>query len=138
MTPYYRQYGKAARLDQFVQSGASIGSVSMNHESERELPAPTMPLWRWGPAGVRSSFGTYRGLIRLVLAWLEYLTGRYRQFKQIRWERVARVVFVCHGDICRSPYAERRAVSVGLPAPSFGLSADSCAPSHPSPCSIAA
>ncbi len=73
MTPYYRQYGKAARLDQFVQSGASIGSVSMNHESERELPAPTMPLWRWGPAGVRSSFGTYRGLIRLVLAWLDPL-----------------------------------------------------------------
>jgi protein-tyrosine phosphatase len=110
----------------------------MNHEAERELPAPTMPLWRWDPVGVRSSFGTYRGLIRLVLAWLEYLTGRHRQFKQIRWERVARVVFVCHGNICRSPYAEGRAVSLGLPAASFGLSADSGAPADPSACRIAA
>src|SRR5260370_6856268 len=94
MTPYYRQYGKAARLDQFVQSGASIGSVSMNHETERELPAPTMPLWRWDPAGVRSSFGTYRGLIRLVLAWLQYLTVRYPPFNRIPLEPLARVVFL--------------------------------------------
>ena len=77
------------------------------------------------PVGVRSSFGTYRGLKRLALAWLENLTGRYRQFKRIRWERVARVVFVCHGNVCRSPYAEGRAVNFGLPAASFGFSADS-------------
>jgi protein-tyrosine phosphatase len=72
-----------------------------------------------------------------VLAWLENLTGRYREFKQIRWERVARVVFVCHGNICRSPYAEGRAVSFGLSAASFGLSADSGAPADPSACRIA-
>jgi hypothetical protein len=85
----------------------------------------------WGPVGVRSTFGAYRGLIRLALAWLENLTGRYREFKQIRWERVVRVVFVCHGNICRSSYAEGRAVSFGLSAASFGLSADSGAPADP-------
>jgi protein-tyrosine phosphatase len=110
----------------------------MNHDTERELPPRRMPLWGWDPAGVRSSFGTYRGLIRLALAWLENLTGRYRQFKQIRWGRVVRIVFVCHGNICRSPYAEGRAVSFGLPAASFGLSADSGAPADPSACRLAA
>lgn len=110
----------------------------MNHETERELPPCRMPLWGWDPAGVRSSFDPYGGLIRLALAWLENLTGRYRQFKQIRWERVARVVFVCHGNICRSPYAKGRAVSFGLPAASFGLSAGSGAPADPSACRIAA
>lgn len=103
-----------------------------------ELPPRTMPLWGWDPAGVRSTFGTYRGLIRLTLAWLENLTGRYRQLKQIRWERVARVVFVCHGNICRSPYAEGRAASFGLPTASFGLSADSGVSADPSACRIAA
>ena len=87
---------------------------------------------------MRSSFGTYRGLIRLALAWLENLSGRYRQFKQIRWGRVTRVVFVCHGNICRSPYAEARAVSFGLSAASFGLSAGSGEPADPTACRIAA
>lgn len=110
----------------------------MNHETERELPPRSMPLWGWDPARVRSSFGTYRGLIRLALAWLENLSGRYRQFKQIRWGRVTRVVFVCHGNICRSPYAEARAVSFGLSAASFGLSAGSGEPADPTACRIAA
>ena len=143
MTPYCRQYGKAILegrqgWDQFVHGGASSRRVSMIHDTERELPPRRMPLWGWDPAGVRSSFGTYRGLIRLALAWLENLTGRYRRFKQIRWGRVARIVFVCHGNICRSPYAEGRAVSLGLPAASFGLSAGSGAPADPSACRIAA
>ena len=114
----------------------------MNHETERELPPRSMPLWGWDPARVRSSFGTYRGLIRLASAGVarkpENLSGRYRQFKQIRWGRVTRVVFVCHGNICRSPYAEARAVSFGLSAASFGLSAGSGEPADPTACRIAA
>lgn len=123
---------------QFVQGGGRSGSESMDHEIRRELPPRPMPIWGWDPAGVRSRFGTYRGLIRLMLAWLENLTGRYRRFKQIRWGRVTRVVFVCHGNICRSPYAERRAASYSLPAASFGLSVDSGAPADPTACRIAA
>jgi protein-tyrosine phosphatase len=121
--------------DQF-EGGAISRRVSMNHETE--VSSRSIPLRGWDPAGVRSSFGTYRGLVRLILAWAENLAGRYCQFKQIRWERVARVVFVCHGNICRSPYAEGRAVSFGLPAASFGLSADSGAPADPSACRVAA
>ncbi|MBV9200888.1 MAG: phosphotyrosine protein phosphatase [Alphaproteobacteria bacterium] len=87
---------------------------------------------------MRPRFGTYRGLIRLLLAWVENLTGRYRQLKQIRWEQVERLVFVCHGNICRSPYAERCAARHGLAAASFGLSADRGAPADPDACRIAA
>lgn len=118
--------------------GPSSGREPMDDETGRELPPRPMPLRGWDPVGVRSRFGTYRGLIRLLLAWIENLTGRYRQFKQIRWELVERVVFVCHGNICRSPYAERRAASHGLPTVSFGLSADCGAPADPSACRIAA
>jgi hypothetical protein len=32
-------------------------------EPERELPASTMPLLGWDPAGVRSSFGIHRGFL---------------------------------------------------------------------------
>jgi hypothetical protein len=122
----------------FIQGGASSRRVSMSHETERELPPRRMPLWGWDPTGVRSSFDPYGGLIRLALAWLENLNWRYRQFKQIRRERVARVVFVCHGNIRCSPHAEGRAASFSLPAASFGLSAASGAPADPSACVPAA
>ena len=96
-----------------------------------------MPLGGWDPAGVRPRFGSYRGLVRLLLAQIENASGGYRRFKQIRWESVKRVVFVCHGNICRSPYAERRAETYGLAAASFGLSAGTGGPADPSACRIA-
>jgi protein-tyrosine phosphatase len=98
---------------------------------QQELLPRVMPLGGWDPARVRSRFGTYRGLVRLTLAWIENVAGNYHRFKQIRWDGVKRVVFVCHGNICRSPYAERRAAIHGLPAASFGLSAERGAPADP-------
>jgi protein-tyrosine phosphatase len=35
-----------------------------------------------------------------------------------------RLVFVCHGNICRSPYSEARARQLGISSASFGLNAD--------------
>jgi low molecular weight protein-tyrosine phosphatase len=90
------------------------------------------------PAGVYARFGSYRGLARLLLSCFEDSIGGYRRLKKIRWDRVQRVVFVCHGNICRSPYAERRAATYGLPAASFGLSADTGVPPDPSALSVAA
>jgi protein-tyrosine phosphatase len=110
----------------------------MNHETGQKGGRLPTPLWERDPIGVRSRFGSYRGLIRLLLAWLENLGGRYRSLKQIHWEHVARVVFVCHGNICRSPYAEQLAARYGLSAASFGLSAASGAPADPAACRIAA
>jgi low molecular weight protein-tyrosine phosphatase len=100
--------------------------------------APAVSVGGWDPAGVRPRFGTYRGLARLMLAQMENGVGGYRRFKQIRWDRVKRVVFVCHGNICRSPYAERRAAAYGLPTASFGLCAATGAPADPSALALAA
>jgi protein-tyrosine phosphatase len=76
--------------------------------------------------------------VRLLLAHLENATGGYRRLKKIHWKSVERVVFVCHGNICRSPYAERRAAMYGLSAASFGLSAEPGMPADPSACRVAA
>jgi low molecular weight protein-tyrosine phosphatase len=104
----------------------------------RFFGVPPMPIGGWDPAGVRLRFGSYRGFARLLLARIENGIGGYRRFKQIRWDRVKRVVFVCHGNICRSPYAERRAATYGLTTASFGLAAGTGGPADPSALRIAA
>jgi len=106
--------------------------------SRQEIASLSMPLGGWDLIGVRARFGSYRGLARLMLAQLESVAGRLRSYKQIRWERVKRVVFVCYGNICRSPYAEKRAVIYGLTVASFGLSADVGIPADPTACRVAA
>lgn len=73
-------------------------------------------------AAIRRRYGTERGLVRLWLAQLEALCGRLRPFTDIDFSRVRRFVFVCQGNICRSPFAEYAARRAGLPCASFGLS----------------
>ena len=119
--------------DNAVQSDG--GSADSPRQETAPLP---MPLGGWDPIGVRPRFGSYRGLARLMLAHLESVAGRFSGYQQIRWEKVKRVVFVCHGNICRSPYAERRAETYGLTVASFGLSADAGMPADPTACRIAA
>ena len=74
------------------------------------------------PFGVRSRYGTWRGLVRLGLAHFDHATGRTRELARVNWGQVDRLVFVCRGNICRSAYAEWRARALGLPAASFGIS----------------
>ncbi len=69
-----------------------------------------------------SRFGTHRGLVRSLLAEVEYHSHRLTSFVSIRWEDVARVVFVCQGNICRSAYAHELARMKGLSSMSCGLS----------------
>lgn len=52
---------------------------------------------------------------------LQRLLGRLGQFSLVDFSRVERLVFVCKGNICRSPYAEARARQLGLNALSCGL-----------------
>ncbi|MBW4052632.1 MAG: phosphotyrosine protein phosphatase [Proteobacteria bacterium] len=44
---------------------------------------------------------------------------------------MSRLVFVCRGNICRSPYGGLRASSLGVRAVSFGLDAAEGAPANP-------
>ena len=52
---------------------------------------------------------------------IKYRLGLYSQYNDIDWSKVSRIVFVCKGNICRSPYAERRAKQLGINATSIGL-----------------
>lgn len=47
------------------------------------------------------------------------------------WARVERLVFVCSGNICRSPFAEHIALAKNLDAVSCGTTARSGAPGDP-------
>ncbi|MCC5858730.1 MAG: hypothetical protein JJT90_11285 [Ectothiorhodospiraceae bacterium] len=70
-------------------------------------------------------------LARAALARIWLYLGGYRACRQVAWHRVQRLVFVCKGNICRSPYAEFRARALGLNAVSFGLDARDGRPPHP-------
>jgi len=83
------------------------------------------PLPRLYQQLIRKRYGTYRGLIRLQLALLEVYTGRVREFISTDLQKVDRLVFVCSGNVCRSPYAELIAREENLPCASFGLSTGS-------------
>lgn len=72
-------------------------------------------------APVNKRFGTWRGLVRTVLAQCQLAIGSLDEFQLRQPEQVRRVVFVCRGNICRSSFAERLAIGYGLPAASFGL-----------------
>lgn len=67
------------------------------------------------------TFGTWRGAIRLGLSWAELAAGQSAQ-RAPDPMLVRRLVFVCHGNICRSAYAQALARRAGLAEAGFGLS----------------
>jgi protein-tyrosine phosphatase len=66
-------------------------------------------------------YGRKQGFIRHVFHLFLGCIGCYRKFWRVDWTRVERLIFVCKGNICRSPYAEAKARATGLTAISFGL-----------------
>jgi len=68
-----------------------------------------------------AEYGRRRGWLA-NLTWSAALRiGALRQPRHVDWTCVQRFVFVCRGNICRSPYAARRARAAGLRAFSCGL-----------------
>src|SRR5690606_7100921 len=60
--------------------------------------------------------------------WRSLVALRLYPLQRIDWARVERVVFVCAGNICRSPLADARARMLGRNARSAGTR---CDPGHP-------
>lgn len=81
---------------------------------------------------IADRFGTHRGLVRLLLANLRRLAGGYRDLGTVNWGRVERIVFVCQGNICRSPFAHHRCASLPMTIPlaSIGLATTTGAPAN--------
>jgi protein-tyrosine phosphatase len=59
--------------------------------------------------------------LRFLLQRRLWRLGRYREFGDVRWDEVRRLVFVCSGNICRSSYAEYWARRHDVPAVSIGV-----------------
>ncbi len=78
---------------------------------------------------VSRNFGTMRGLVRLGLSYGQSLPFLSRANAPAPCA-VKRLVFVCHGNICRSAFAEGVARDLGLATASFGLSTSSGKPAH--------
>jgi len=79
---------------------------------------------------IRRPYGTHRGLIRLLFDQAKWRAGRYRACENIDWTRIERLVFVCQGNICRSPYAHVLAEQDGLPVASFGYATTTGLPAN--------
>jgi low molecular weight protein-tyrosine phosphatase len=84
-----------------------------------------------------SSFGTFRGLVRLVLGELEFLIGRLQPFLNLEPSAVHRLVFVCLGNINRSAFGEAVACHLGARAISVGLSTTTGSPAFEKAIAIA-
>lgn len=78
---------------------------------------------------VTRNFGTSRGLLRLGLSYVEAVPLWSAAVKPATGD-VQRLVFVCHGNICRSAFAAGVARDLGLNAVSFGLSTSTGKPAH--------
>src|SRR5262245_48475458 len=79
---------------------------------------------------IEKNYGCRSGLLRHWSSLWQRRLGFFRAYQRIDWQRVDRLVFVCRGNVCRSPYAEFRARAAGLCAASFGLYADAQKPAH--------
>ena len=84
-----------------------------------------------------TQFGTWRGALRLALAHVEVATGQADMVTPDP-ATVRRLVFVCHGNICRSAYADVLARRAGMNVASFGLSTSSGKGAWPAVSEIAA
>lgn len=76
-------------------------------------------------------YGGKRGFFEHNRARLLCALGAYGAARDMDWSVVSRLVFVCRGNICRSPYAGLRASLLGIRAVSFGLEAADGAPANP-------
>ena len=68
-------------------------------------------------------YGGRRAYVAHLRARASYVLGSYRSAQAINWGAVERLVFICHGNICRSPYASARAREFGARAISLGIEA---------------
>ena len=72
---------------------------------------------------ISKNFGTKKGYLKYLYYQLIFRLGKYSSFKNIDFNKVDRIIFVCKGNICRSAFADQMARSLGLNAISCGINA---------------
>ncbi len=89
------------------------------------------PLWQRWSEGIARQHGRKWSMVAHYCYLLAHHAGFDRNFRRIDWSRIDRLVFVCMGNICRSPYAEALALAGGASAVSAGLGTRAGVPAHP-------
>lgn len=76
----------------------------------------------WAPLGaISATYGSKRGFLYHVAGQIWISLGGYQQEREVKWNELKRLIFLCRGNICRSPFAEGVARRHGLETLSFGL-----------------
>ena len=70
---------------------------------------------------IKNNFGSKRGLLRAFVAEAARSVGCYKRFSSINFNKVNRIIFICNGNICRSPLGEAVARTHGIDSASYGL-----------------
>lgn len=71
---------------------------------------------------IKNHYGSKKGLLRFVVYEVLRIFGFYRSLTKVDFAKVERLVFICQGNICRSPLAEAVARKQPMEAISYGLS----------------
>jgi protein-tyrosine phosphatase len=87
--------------------------------------------------GTARKLGGLRPTARFAGYALLAAMGFFRSARRVDWSRVQRLVFVCSGNICRSPYGEMLARTRGVRAISFGIHANGIAAADPTAVRVA-
>ena len=85
---------------------------------------------------INERYGSRRGFAKVFWYKILYYLGCYKKYRKVDWRKVDRLIFVCKGNICRSPFAAAVAKSAGLDAVSCGVEAGNGVPA--SSCAIEA
>jgi protein-tyrosine phosphatase len=76
---------------------------------------------------VYERFGSKWGLLNYSKYYLRQAFGVYARYRNVEWSRVDKLIFICKGNICRSPWGEGYARHFGICTESYGTD---CANDH--------
>lgn len=103
-------------------------------ESMRSLVVNTFQSLLYKIQSVKKHIKTQYGGKKECISYC-YYKGMYlfnkTDLKEDQWRKIKRLVFVCTGNICRSPYAQMYAQQIGLQSVSYGLIVHHKSPADP-------
>jgi protein-tyrosine phosphatase len=70
---------------------------------------------------IKDRYGSQRGFLNALKCKLLFNIGLYGKYRVEDFTEITRIVFVCVGNICRSPVAEAATLAFGVESVSYGL-----------------
>jgi protein-tyrosine phosphatase len=84
------------------------------------------------PKFLEPRYGGKSAFLQHQATKIRLYTGKFRRWQNVDFEAVDRFIFICKGNISRSPYSKARSLQLGHPAISFGTEAQDGKPAEPS------